>query len=190
MIRLQGVLLALSFSVFVASAACSGEVATSDSRSPSEAPPPTLSGDSLTYIALESTLRIYQQGDEAELEQIPAMARLTATPEELEPRAQRLARKLVELGLPAEVTRETSQAGSGTLPALDFPTWVVRIPACLGADAAQLARYLRSGNPPILARVRDGAVLLDVRTLEDSEFALIEKDLQQLTASKEPNWIR
>ena len=56
MIRLQGVLLALSFSVFVASAACSGEVATSDSRSPSEAPPPTLSGDSLTYIALGDSL--------------------------------------------------------------------------------------------------------------------------------------
>ncbi len=54
--RLQGVLLALSFSVLVASAACSGEATTPDGRFPSEAPPPAVSGDGLTYIALGDSL--------------------------------------------------------------------------------------------------------------------------------------
>lgn len=139
----------------------------------------------LTYVALEQTLRIYREGQDAVLTGIPALGRLLAEPEELRRRAQRLARRLGQALTPTQAERlridvveVASQAGSGSLPTQDLPSAAVRVHAATGG-AGDLAEHLRAHDPPVLARLQDGAVLLDVRTLADDEFPLIAAALRK-----------
>ncbi|MFN0059535.1 MAG: L-seryl-tRNA(Sec) selenium transferase [Planctomycetota bacterium] len=137
----------------------------------------------LTYIALEAVLRIYRDGEARAAEEIPALARLLATPAELQRRAEALTRALDGIaGLSATVVEHFSMAGSGSLPARDIPTFAVRLEAA-ACPESELAHKLRMGAPPILCRVRDGALLLDLRTLADAEFALIAASLRTALGS-------
>jgi L-seryl-tRNA(Ser) seleniumtransferase len=97
------------------------------------------------------------------------------TREELEPRARALAARLASIApdLDVSVEPDTSLAGGGSLPgfALASAVVVVRAPA----GASRIAAKLRGHLPPVLARVRDGALVLDPRTLEPGD----EKDVEE-----------
>src|SRR3954468_16799378 len=123
----------------------------------------------LIYTALEATLRLYAAGEEAARDRVPVLRQLTTPAEELRPRARRLARKLTEFpGIAAEAVPCASQAGSGALPAREIASWGVRV-TLQSRSAQDLAADLRTGDPAILARVHEDAVLLDLRTLSDEE---------------------
>jgi L-seryl-tRNA(Ser) seleniumtransferase len=84
--------------------------------------------------------------------------------------------KLVRAAAPgaeAELRDDVSEIGSGSVPGVGVPTVVVALRAG-GRRAADWAAALRGGEPPVFARVKDDAVLLDPRTLlegEDREVA-------------------
>ncbi|HSC58471.1 MAG TPA: hypothetical protein VLC11_02840, partial [Gemmatimonadales bacterium] len=64
----------------------------------------------------------------------------------------------------------SSSVGGGSFPDAELPTTLVSLdPGALGADG--LAIRLRLGRPPVVARVKDGQVLLDPRTLPEAAFA-------------------
>ena len=63
------------------------------------------------------------------------------------------------------MTRAAAKAGGGALPLLELEGPVV----ALEAQPESLARALRHGDPPVIARIHDGRVLLDPRTLSDDE---------------------
>ena len=134
----------------------------------------------LVYTALEETLRIYQRGEDEAVREIPALARLLANADDLRGVAQRLARRLRGLdGLDIQVVPCRSQAGSGSLPVRDYPSWAVQlIPRDRSLD--RLATELRRGEPAIVGRTLDDALLLDVRTLEKDAFGLIAARLREL----------
>ena len=137
----------------------------------------------LVYSALEATLRLYRGGDEAALAAVPALARLAAGPRELAARAGRLAAALGGIeGLAAGAVECASQAGSGSIPARDLPSRGVRV-TLAGRPADALAAALRRGEPPVVARIQDGALLLDVRTLADSEVEEVAAALRRLARS-------
>lgn len=136
----------------------------------------------MTYTALEATLRIYLDGEAAAFERIPVLRRLVADPAELKERAESLARNLENIaGLQVAVVPTASQAGSGSLPAREIPSWAVQLKAEI--SATELAARLRTGQPAILARVREEAVLLDVRTLEEEELLPLKQRLQSVAAT-------
>lgn len=113
--------------------------------------------DKLTHAALEATLLLYRDGDP--LQAVPTLRMLSATPEDLEERAQALAMLLSEHG--AEVVRSDSFAGSGANPAKPLPSFAT---AFAGGDRE--CDLLRAAQPvSVFARVADGKVLLDARTL-------------------------
>ena len=60
----------------------------------------------------------------------------------------------------------TGVAGGGALPGVELPSWAV---ALATPDAAGLARALREGDPPVIARVEDDRVLLDLRTVPPAQ---------------------
>ena len=139
----------------------------------------------LVYTALEETLRLYLGGEEEAIRKIPVLRRLVTPAEELRPRALDLAHRLGNLpGLAAEAVECMSQTGSGSLPARDLPSWGVRLtpqgksPA--GKSPSRLAAELRTGEPAILTRLRDDALILDLRTLESEEVRAIEARLRAL----------
>jgi L-seryl-tRNA(Ser) seleniumtransferase len=134
----------------------------------------------LIYTALEATLRLYSGGGDAALARVPVLRQLTATAESLRPRARRLARRLAACpGLDVSVIRCASQAGSGALPARDIESWGVRIVPDNGS-AQDLAAALRTGEPAILARIHEEAVVFDVRTLSDEELEIIARRVREL----------
>ncbi len=118
--------------------------------------------DKLSLGALEATLLLYRDPQQPWRE-IPALAMLAADEATLVRRAQRLARGV---GPPAEMVRSSSTVGGGALPLLELEGPAV---ALAGAEPVALVRSLRDGQPPLIARIHDGRVLLDPRTLTDEE---------------------
>ncbi len=128
--------------------------------------------DKLTLAALEATLALYLEPERARRE-IPTLRMLTLTEAELRERAERLTAALRAEDIPAEAVAADSAVGGGAFPALALPTWVVRI-GDDGFSASRLEHRLRTGQPPVVARVADGRVLVDPRTvMAEEEEALL-----------------
>ena len=135
--------------------------------------------DKMTLAALEATLNLYRAGRAAEA--VPALTMLARLPPDLLAAAQRMAHSLSDrLGTACKAGIEAGESavGAGALPDCPLPTSVVALrPAVCGAQA--LAAALRRGDPPVVARIRMDAVLLDPRTL----FPEDEQALPELVAA-------
>ena len=119
--------------------------------------------DKLSLAALEATLALYRDPKHAR-RALPVLAMLTADDAELRARSARLAE-----ATGGEVVDAVGRVGGGALPLLELPGPAVAIaPGPSGADA--LAAALRTGDPAVVARIEDGRVLLDPRTLAPDEL--------------------
>jgi L-seryl-tRNA(Ser) seleniumtransferase len=130
--------------------------------------------DKMTLAALEATLRLYLNEERA-LREVPVLRLLSTKPDELRRRAEALAERLrAASGLTAQARADSAYVGGGSLPDQALPTWVVEIEAA-GVGEDELARRLRTGEPAVMGRLRDGKLLLDVRTVfPEQEGALVE----------------
>jgi L-seryl-tRNA(Ser) seleniumtransferase len=131
-----------------------------------------LRADKLALAALEATLDAHRRG--AAFDEIPAARMLAASREEVGRRARafiRRARRATD-GLSFEVVAGQSAVGGGSAPTTHPPTSLVALThAALSADALDAA--LRRSRPPVVARILDGRVVLDLRTVAPEE----ERDL-------------
>jgi len=114
-----------------------------------------LRADKLTLAALEGTLGL--AFDPTPRDQAPVLRMLHEPLEVILARAERLAERVG-----GEVEETVARVGGGALPLAELPS-----AAC--AVEESLAQRLRTGNPPVVALVRDGRTLLDCRTLTDAE---------------------
>jgi L-seryl-tRNA(Ser) seleniumtransferase len=121
-----------------------------------------LRADKLCLAALEATLSSYLEGT-AEKD-LPTLRMIKTPVHQIEQRAASLAGVLRSSipDLEVEVTPSVARSGGGTLPTYEIPSFAVRLG---GTDAEALAGELRSADPPVVGRVREGALWLDVRTL-------------------------
>ena len=127
--------------------------------------------DKMTLAALCWTLQTLLAGEAPE--RIPVLRMLLATPDELRRRAERLAKGLAPHGRSVTVESEPSLVGGGALPDLELPGFCVRFaPRPADGSPDDVARRLRRGELPLLARVQRGELWLDVRTLDDEEIDL------------------
>jgi L-seryl-tRNA(Ser) seleniumtransferase len=118
--------------------------------------------DKLSLAALEATLELYRNPAQA-LAQIPVLRSLGEPVERVRGRAERLCRRLG-----GELIPTTAKVGGGALPLLELDSF-----ACALEGGDELAARLREGDPPVIARVQEGRVLLDCRTLSDEDCDLI-----------------
>jgi L-seryl-tRNA(Ser) seleniumtransferase len=118
--------------------------------------------DKLTYAALEATLRDYLFG---RYDQIPVLRIIRQTDDEIRTRAERFIAGL-ELGDRAtiDLINGESVLGGGSTPDQSVPTTLIRIRSATGITVADLESRLRLGNPAVIARIEDDAILLDLRT--------------------------
>jgi len=121
--------------------------------------------DKMTLAALESTLRIYLNEERA-LREIPVLHLLSLPAAELQKRADALAERLRTIaGLESvETAADVAYVGGGSLPDQQLKTWVVEVKP-RGLSDADFAQRLRIGTPAVMARLRDGKLVLDVRTI-------------------------
>ena len=116
--------------------------------------------DKLIYAALESTLLSYIRQDH---DSIPALRMMRLTAADIGSRAERMANEL-RPPMKAELIDGQSVIGGGAAPGATLPTRLLAL-TCAGMSADELAARLRANEPPIVARVEDGRVLLDFRTV-------------------------
>jgi L-seryl-tRNA(Ser) seleniumtransferase len=124
--------------------------------------------DKLIYQALESTLRnlVLERWD-----QIPALRMISQKSEELRARSERLVGRLN--GLRASVMEGKSVIGGGSTPEQALTGWLIAIDC---ADVVDAERRCRLSDPPVVARIEDGRLLLDLRTV----FVNEEDDLARV----------
>jgi L-seryl-tRNA(Ser) seleniumtransferase len=132
--------------------------------------------DKLTYAALEATLLAYVKRDH---DAVPALRMMRLTPDEIGRRAEALAAHARSAQLKVEIVDGESVIGGGAAPSSVLPTRLLAL-ACDGLSADQLATRLRASGPPIIARVEEGRVLLDLRTVFPDQDAMISSVLTAL----------
>lgn len=141
--------------------------------------------DKMTLAALEATLRLYLDPERA-LQEVPTLRMLTRRPEEIAVRARLLVDRIgADTGDAFWVAAmpDVSRAGGGSLPLTDIPTTIVTLfPRTMSVNDLEAA--LRLGNPTIVARIHDGRVVLDPRTLAEHEEALVVARLAEIAAGE------
>jgi len=131
--------------------------------------------DKLTLAALESTLRLYRDEEKA-VTAIPTLRMLTESLSSLEKKAKQLGKMLENIDnhrLAVRLVKLSSRAGGGSLPLLDLPSKGVSV-TVKGMSANAIERYLRENTPPIIGRIENDAFIMDLRTIQDDEFLVIE----------------
>ena len=141
--------------------------------------------DKMTLAALEATLKLYRDHDQA-LRKIPTLRMLTLSLEESVERSQSLLVALQEFlrtDDEATVTEDVAYAGGGSLPMADIPTAVVRL-KLTGYSAADIECALRlRASIPIVTRINDGYVVLDPRTFVRDDFMVVVQAVRKLVVS-------
>jgi L-seryl-tRNA(Ser) seleniumtransferase len=123
----------------------------------------------LVLAGLEATLELYRDG--AAPREVPTLAMLTAKEPILRARAARLAGKITAVApwLEVYVIPVKGAVGGGALPLVEPPSVAVAVRhQSRGPDA--LEAELRRAEPPLIARIEDGTLICDVRTLDDEEL--------------------
>ncbi len=121
--------------------------------------------DKVTLAALAATLGLYRAGRAAA--EIPVWRSIAAPVEALEARARALAAGIAG----ARVVPLRATVGGGSLPGETLPSWGVALD---GRSADRLLARLRTGEPCIVGRIADGAVILDLRTVDGADDARLK----------------
>jgi L-seryl-tRNA(Ser) seleniumtransferase len=131
----------------------------------------------MTLAALEATLALYRDAPRA-LREIPTLAMLAEPASTLRARAEALSSRLTDAGFAAAAMDSEAQVGGGAFPDAKIASAAVAI----SGDAEAMAAALRHGDPPVVGRIHDGAVLLDLRTIpapdDDRLFQAVRAALQ------------
>jgi len=120
--------------------------------------------DKMTVAALEATLELYRDGRP---EAVPTYRMLTWPLEELQARAERLLALLVMKGIKARVAPISGQVGGGAMPLARLPSY-----ACIltVGEPASFLECLRGAGVPVIGRISDGEVVMDVRCLAEEDL--------------------
>jgi len=138
--------------------------------------------DKLTYAALEATLLAYVKRDH---DAVPVLRMMRLSKDEIERRAEAVvsaveSARVKSALLTLALVDGESVIGGGAAPSAVLPTRLIALThANLGAD--DLNNRLRAATPPVIARVEDGRVLLDLRTVFPGQDAILATALSSLT---------
>ena len=138
--------------------------------------------DKVTLLLLEATLISYERG--AETREVPAQRMLAVSVDDLKDRALAIAEEVADLnGLQCRPSETRAAAGGGSAPLDRIASFGLRVEvAGLGADAT-LAR-LRRAPVPIVGRIEDDAVWLDLRTVDPADDGSVVDAIRALPSSE------
>lgn len=132
--------------------------------------------DKLTLAALEATLALYRDSARA-FREIPTLAMIAADVASLRARAEGLTTRLRSRGIRCDIIDTDASVGGGAFPTARIPSVAVS----LAGSAERHDVRLRASEPPVVTRILDGRVLVELRTvppaLDDDLGAIIERAL-------------
>ncbi len=134
--------------------------------------------DKMTIAALTATLELYRD-PEISLTEIPALAMLTSSAESIRLRCSSMASDLAQRGITARVVESEASVGAGAFPTTPIPSFALAFDA---ADIGATERKFRLGQTPVIGRIADGVMLLDLRSVLPREDALLLKAIEAAIA--------
>jgi L-seryl-tRNA(Ser) seleniumtransferase len=134
--------------------------------------------DKLTYAALEATLLAYVKGQH---DAIPIVRMMRLSKEEIGARAEAIVHRIRPSKLSVDLLDGESVIGGGAAPSAMLSTRLLAL-TCAEISADELSARLRSFRPPVIARVEEGRVLLDLRTVFPEQDEVVVRALEQATA--------
>jgi L-seryl-tRNA(Ser) seleniumtransferase len=139
--------------------------------------------DKMTIAAFEATLMEYRDLDRA-MAKIPVLRMLFQSPEAIKKRAKKIADGLRKSGAVADLSliKDSSKAGGGSLPETEFETYAVSISSGR-MSVNDLEKRLRTGSPPVIARIKDDSLILDARTISDQEIGELVRSVTSALTS-------
>ena len=141
--------------------------------------------DKVTLAALEATLQLYRN-PEALTSQLPTLRLLTRSKADVQLQAERLCDPVasaLDKDFKVEIASVSSQIGSGSFPVEVLPSAGLAITSINGEDAElrALDRRLHELPKPIIGRISNGALILDLRCLEPNQEPHFLEQLKDLT---------
>jgi L-seryl-tRNA(Ser) seleniumtransferase len=135
--------------------------------------------DKLTLAGFEATLSEYIDEEEV-INRIPTLRMLFQKPDEIKKRAKTIAGRLKReiKNAVIQVIADSSRAGGGALPEMDLPTYAVGIQSDT-ISVNEFEERLRKGNPAIIARIKDDALILDARTIMKKDFESLVRGIKK-----------
>jgi L-seryl-tRNA(Ser) seleniumtransferase len=137
--------------------------------------------DKLTLLALEQTLRIYRDESIA-VKDIPTLRMICEPYKSLKKKAERLIKlvgKLKTENFSFELVDGNSRPGGGALPLSELPSRLLcLVPGEMSSHFME--GWLRSYDPPVIARVENERVLLDVRTIQEKELKIVAQAVKEM----------
>ena len=137
--------------------------------------------DKMTLAALEATLQYYR--DEADaLSSIPTLRMLTMPLKSILNKARRLKNRLEKLGsdrLHVVLLNGSSRVGGGSLPLQELPTKCLGI-TIRGLSANTIEAFMRRNSPPVIVRIEEDLVVLDLRTVQKEEVGIIVNTFEKI----------
>ncbi len=137
--------------------------------------------DKLTLAALEYTLRLYRDEEEA-VTVIPTLRMLTSSRETIVQKANRLVQALKSIDdtrLEISTIDRSSKAGGGALPLLDLPSQCIRL-KIKGLSTSRVEKNMRNNDPPVIGRIEEDHYIIDMRTIQEDEISVIENAIANL----------
>jgi L-seryl-tRNA(Ser) seleniumtransferase len=133
--------------------------------------------DKLTCAALEATLLAYVKRDH---DAVPVLRMMRLSKDEITRRAEKIVSAAESAHLKLELLDGESVIGGGAAPAAVLPTRLIAL-THIDLSADELSARLRANNPPVIARVEEGRVLIDLRTVFSEQDANLATVLASLT---------
>ncbi|MFC1856473.1 L-seryl-tRNA(Sec) selenium transferase [Thermodesulfobacteriota bacterium] len=137
--------------------------------------------DKLTLAALESTLQIYRNQEEA-VKKIPTLRMLTCPYDVIEKKSNQLGDMIEYLGdsrIEFEFKKMSSKVGGGALPLLELPSKCIGI-KIKGFSPNGIENFMRNNSPPVIGRIEADMFIVDPRTLQDDEIPIIVNAFKRL----------
>jgi len=134
--------------------------------------------DKLTYAALEATLMAYVKSDH---DAIPAIRMMRLSKQQIANRAETIVSAARSPKLVLELVDGESLIGGGAAPSASLPTCLIAV-SLSHKDADEISKRLRAADPPVVARVDEGRVLLDLRTVFPEHDNSLIRALQHIAS--------
>jgi L-seryl-tRNA(Ser) seleniumtransferase len=138
--------------------------------------------DKMTIAALDGVLAAHEAG--RAFTDVPVLQMLAAPRDEVRARAQALAEALRQEcpGIEVELSDGSSAVGGGAAPTVEIPTTLLRL-RHPGRGPAALAAALRAERPPVVARVAEDRLVLDLRTVAAADEPALKRALARVLTS-------
>lgn len=135
--------------------------------------------DKFTLAALEATLKLYRNFEEA-VDKIPTLKMLTESDQEVKKRAEKLLAEIDKHNnFNLKIRKDTARIGGGSYPLTEIKTYILTIDSDI-ISSEKIAYKLRQTEMPIFSRIKNQKLIIDLKTVQENEIELLAEEINKV----------